>query len=111
LSYRRHENIKKRAYARRLREVEHATFTPLVMSASGGFAHEASIFYKQLASLLATKWGNSYSSVMGWLRCCLSSLLHSSIQCLCGARSAIGQFIKTPPVIDLVKAKSQFSVD
>jgi len=32
-------NIKKRAYARRVREVEHAIFTPLVMSASGGFAH------------------------------------------------------------------------
>jgi len=57
-NYRRHENIKKRAYAHRVREVEHATFTPLVMSASGGFAHEASIFYKWLASLLATKWGN-----------------------------------------------------
>ena len=44
LNYRRHENIKKRAYARRAREVEHATFTPLVMSVSGGFTHEASIF-------------------------------------------------------------------
>jgi len=92
--------------------VEHATFTPLVMSASGGFAHEASIFYKRLASLLATKWGNSYSSVMGWLRYCLSfSLLHSSIHCLRGAHSANGQFVKTLPVIDLVRAESQFSVD
>ena len=33
--YRRHENIKKRAYAQRIREEEHASFTPLVMSASG----------------------------------------------------------------------------
>ena len=48
---------------------------------------------------------------MGWLRCSLSfSLLRSSIQCLHGALSAIGQFVKTPPVIDLVRAESQFSV-
>ena len=43
--YRRHENIKKRAYAQRIRVEEHASFTPLVMSASGGLAHEASVFY------------------------------------------------------------------
>jgi len=36
-------------------EVEHTTFTPLVMFASGGFSHEASIFYKLLTFLLATK--------------------------------------------------------
>ena len=42
--YRRHENIKKRAYAQRIREEEQASFTPLVMSASGGLAHEASVF-------------------------------------------------------------------
>jgi len=111
-NFRKHENIKKRAYAQRVREVEHATFTPLVMSASGGLAHEASIFYKRLASMLASKWGDNYSSVMGWLRCCLSfSLLRSSIQCIRGARSAIGHAVKTPPVIDLVRAESQFSVD
>ena len=43
-SYRRHEKIKKRAYAHRIREEEHASFTPLVMSASGSLAHEASVF-------------------------------------------------------------------
>ena len=48
--YRRHENIKKRAYAQRIREEEHASFTPLVMSASGGLAHEASVFLSTLGS-------------------------------------------------------------
>ena len=110
-NYRRHENVKKRAYAQHVREVEHATFTPLVMAASGGLTHEASIFYKHLASLLATKWDDNDCSVMGWLRCCLSfSLLRSAIQCIRGARSAISHFVKTPPVIDLVRAESQFSV-
>ena len=40
-------------------------------------------FYKWLAFLLATKWDNSYFSVMDWLECCLSfSLLRSSLWCL-----------------------------
>ena len=32
--YRKHEQIKKRAYEQRIREVEHATFSPLVLSAT-----------------------------------------------------------------------------
>ena len=35
----------------RIREIEHASFTPVVMSATGGLAHEATFFYKRLASL------------------------------------------------------------
>ena len=83
--YRKHENTKKRAYGQRIREVEHASFTPVVLSATGGLAHEATFFYKCLASLLAHKWGDDYSVVMGWLRCSLSfSLLRSAIQCIRG---------------------------
>ena len=48
--YRSHENQKKRAYEQRVREVEHATFTPLVMSATGGLARQATTFYKRLAT-------------------------------------------------------------
>ena len=44
--YRKHEQVKKRAYEQRIREVEHATFTPLVLSATGGLAREANTFYK-----------------------------------------------------------------
>ena len=33
----KHENIKRRAYGQRIREVEHASFTPIIMSATGGF--------------------------------------------------------------------------
>ena len=45
----------KRAYGQRIREIEHASFTPVVMSATGGLAHEATCFYKRLASLLSHK--------------------------------------------------------
>ena len=85
---------------------------PLVMSASGGLAHEASVFYQRLAHQLSNKWGDDYSVVMGWLRCCLSfSLLRSSIQCIRGARSSIGHYVKTSPIVELIRAESQFAVD
>ena len=53
--YRCHENAKKRTYEARIHKVEHATFTPLVFSATGGMADEACAFYKRLASLLCDK--------------------------------------------------------
>ena len=106
--YRRHEQTKKRAYEQRCREVEHASFTPLVMSATGGLAKEATIFYKRLASMLASKWDHSYSSTLCWLRCRLNfSLLRSSIQALRGSRSSIGHPVKAPVVVDLVNIESR----
>ena len=47
--YRKHELEKKRQYEQRVREVEHASFTPLVLSATGGIANQATVFYKRLA--------------------------------------------------------------
>ena len=46
--YRKHEAIKKRAYEQRIREVEHSSFTPLVLSATGGLATEATTFYPRV---------------------------------------------------------------
>ncbi len=54
--YRKHELEKKRAYEQRIIEVEHATFTPIVLSASGGLAKGATIFFKRLATMLTEKW-------------------------------------------------------
>ena len=76
----KHENIKCRAYGQRIRGVEHASFIPIIMSATGGLAHKAKVFYKRLASLLSAKWGDEYSMVLGWLQCCVGfSLLRSAI--------------------------------
>ena len=48
-----HERLKRiHSYEQRIREVEHASFTPLVFSATGGLGNEAKTFYKRLASLL-----------------------------------------------------------
>ena len=106
-AYRRHENIKRRAYGQRVREVEHASFTPIVLSATGGLAPEATTFYRRLASLLASKWGDEYCVVMGWLRCSLCfSLLRSAIACVRGARSSIGHVYRAPPSLDLIQVES-----
>ena len=52
--------------------MEHATFSPLILSATGGLAREATTFYKRLASLLAAKWEEPYSTV---LCCCVVAFL------------------------------------
>ena len=52
-----HENEKKRQYARRVLEVEQATFTPLVFSTAGGMAGECLKFHSRLAELVAAKRG------------------------------------------------------
>lgn len=105
--YRKHEKLKKRTYEQRVRDIEHASFTPLVLSATGGLANEANTFYKRLASMLASKWDQPYSCTLRWLRCRLGfSLLRSAIQSIRGARSSRGHAIKTPTVIDLVNSES-----
>ena len=38
--YRQHELGKKREYGDRIREIEHASFTPLIFSTTGGLAKE-----------------------------------------------------------------------
>ncbi len=86
-TYARHEKEKRRNYQQRVTEIEHASFTPLVFSASGGMAKAAQICYKRLAGLLAEKRKEPYSQVMGWMRTTLSfCLLRSAILCLRGSR-------------------------
>lgn len=85
--YRQHEQKKRNEYARRVREIERGSFTPLVMTTGGGMAREATCFYKRLASLLSEKRGEEYAVMIGWLRCTISfSLLKSSIRSVRGTR-------------------------
>ena len=75
--YKKHELIKKCAYEQRIQEVEHVTFTPLVLSATRGLTKEAYIFYKCLASMLAYKWDLIQQHTL--LATLLFSLLTSSV--------------------------------
>ena len=86
--YRKHEMEKKRCYEQRVLEVEHASFTPLVMSTTGGMGNMATTFYSRLASMLGEKRGIPYSKMVEWVRCKLSfALLRMSILCVRGSRS------------------------
>ena len=62
--YRQHKRVKKRAYEQRCREIEHGSFTPLIMSTTGGLRNEVTTFYKKLASLQASKWNQPYSNII-----------------------------------------------
>ena len=61
------------------------------MSSTGGLGSAATVTYKRLASSLASKWDQTYSDTMSWLRCRISfSLLRSSIQGIRGVASSPG---------------------
>ena len=110
--YGKHKREKKRAYEQRIREVEHSSFTPLVFSATGGIGREATCFYKRLASMLAQKWDQPYSTTLWWLRCCLTfSLIRSDIQCLRGARSSQGHAVFSSASVDLAITESCIAPD
>ncbi len=108
-SYKKHENEKKRCYEKRVTEIEHASFTPLVFSATGGMACGVRVFYKRLAALLAQKRDNPYAATMSWLRCRLVfSLLRSAITCIRGARSRPGHAIRNSP-IPLIRSEAELT--
>ena len=83
-----HESKKKRAYNRRVMEVEHGSFTPLVFTTTGVMSHECLIFHKSLAEKMSVKQGERYEVIMRYLRVKLSFLaLKSTLLCLRGSRS------------------------
>ena len=70
-----------------MRDIENGTFTPLVFPSVGGMAAEATVFYRRLASLPASKRDDPYFVVMGWLRCLFSFLLlRAPVMSVQGAR-------------------------
>ena len=111
---RKRENQKKRAYEQRVREIEHGSFTLLVLSASGGMGCAASVFYKRLASKLAEKTDSPYSTTLAWLRSTLSfALLRSAIQSIRGTRPTGGRPLRDSdqvlPCFELVTLEARLS--
>ena len=74
--YRKHE-LDKREYEERVREIEHGSFSPLIFSTAGGMGPKATTVYKKIASLIADKRQEPYSTTLFWLRCKLSFSLLS----------------------------------
>ena len=87
--YRKHEQEKRRQYDQRVHEVEHATFTPLVLSTTGAMGRAATTFSRRLASMVAEKRDVSYAMILNWIRCRLCfARLRFSIMSIRGARSS-----------------------
>ena len=106
-TYVRHEKAKKRSYEERLREIEHASFVPLVFSTTGGMGKQSASLYKRIASLIAEKSGEPYSVVMSFIRCRLSfALLRASVMCLRGSRSVFAVHAPVSSSASLVAAEA-----
>ena len=85
---RKHEQEKKRCYNKRIMEVEHGTFTPLVFTTTGVMSHECAIFHKCLAHKLSVKKNERYEEIVRYMRVKFSFLaLKSTLLCLRGSRS------------------------
>ena len=85
--YVQHEKEKKRAYNERVLQVEKASFTPIVMSTSGGEGKEAARHHKRIATLISQKRNESYADVINYVRTRLRfSLLKSTLTAVRGVR-------------------------
>ena len=86
--YRIHENEKKRLYSERVLDIEHGTFTPLVLTTTGGMGKECLMHHSRLAKLIAIKKEEQYAKTISWIRTRTSfALLRSALVCLRGSRT------------------------
>ena len=89
-----HENKKKTAYNQRVIDIEHGSFTPLVMSAYGGFGRETERFMSKLICKIAEKKDMPMSVVANYIRTKISfSLVKSQVLCMRGSRRIWSQHV------------------
>ena len=82
-----HEQEKKRQYNARVMEVEHGTFTPIVLTVKGVVGQEGNRFHKVLAEKISEKTGERYEDVTRMIRTKVSFLvLRAALLCLRGSR-------------------------
>ena len=63
-TYRKHKKWKSCAYEQRVCEIEHGSFSVLIMSATGGVGAAVNVCY---TSLLSVKWNMPYSCTLAWI--------------------------------------------
>ena len=104
--YVRNEKEKRRRYEQQVKDVEGATFVPLVFSTAGGMGHSSSVTFKCIAALLAEKTGRSYAATINVVRCWLSfALLRSAITALRGSRHRAPTSTRYQPTLALAEAR------
>ena len=85
---RNHENQKKRLYLRRVLDIEHGTFTPLIFLSMSGMGKECLQYHSRLAQLISIKKGEDYAKTISWIRARTSfALLRSALIWLRGSRA------------------------
>ena len=85
--YHIHEVQKKTEYNDRILNNEHASFTPLVFTTTGGMGPECERLNKRLAELLSRKRKEPYSKIMAYIRNRLRfSLLRTILHAVRGVR-------------------------
>ena len=69
-------------------KVKHGTFTPLLMSPTGGMGYKTSKFYSRLLELVSEKRETKYCVAATWMRRKIIFVLKKSISmCIKGSRS------------------------
>ena len=107
--YQQQEQIKRRQYEDRVRQVERALFVPLIFT-SGGTSKLTTTALKRLASGISVARNLPYSVILGWLRCRLGFCqLRSSIMCLRGSRPRHKALVENLP--DLACATARIPLD
>ena len=87
-AYEINEKEKKKTYNERIIQVEHGSFTPLVMSPTGGMSREWKKFYSRLAEMICKKGKTNYNVTITWIRRKIAlSLIKSIGICIHGSRS------------------------
>ena len=66
--YQVNEKEKKKQYNECILQVEHGTFTPLVMRATGGMGRESRKFYTRLSEIIFVKRKENYTFIPLWIR-------------------------------------------
>ena len=86
-AYVHHQNIKKNNYQERVLNVEHGSFTPIIISTAGGVGPEANRHHKRIAQLMALKKKGEYPQIIQYIRTRLRfNLLRSILVALRGER-------------------------
>ena len=87
--YEINEQEKKREYSSRILNVVQGTFTPIVISATGGMGREYLMFVKNLIQLISIKRKEELSLVTYGIRCKICfALLRSCLLCTRGSRKS-----------------------
>ena len=59
---------KKRLYSRRVLDIEHGTFRPLVFTTTDGMGRECLGYHSRLAEMIAIKKTEQHANTMSWIR-------------------------------------------